>query len=310
MSLYAAVGIDRHSDDNADTDGFGAHVRHQSSADVTLPSMSRSIVLQACFETSISLLTAGLKLIQSVESLGDLNLIDILHEFENEHFLVIAPSLWASIAHKECNFEVQGIDRIMKDIQERLGNPKLSHNSQMHALVVSFLRATMDIWLEPAVMHAPAGMKARDFLSWLMGLIDKGSCQSWNVREQIVSLLDQYVGSDSRGAFWSTHDDDDLEPQPNPVECLKKIAQDRDVRVRYKGAIAVARLFRAASEENPNNDGSLIALVPFYGEIASTQVTLFEKYVHRDYFNSFRRWHLSLTPGMSITSKGCCFWQT
>lgn len=235
--------------------------------------------VDAYLDISVSLLTAGPMLqMQWLEPLGDPRWVDMLLDFSNEAFLVLSPTVWTRVASRECAFGLGGLDRLMDDLEYRLQDPELSHSSQMHSVVISFLQATMHIWIEPSVSRSPIARKARAFFSWLVNLIVKGRCESWRVRDHVVCLLDQYVTLDPSQAFWD-REEDEMEANETPKETIKMVLQDSDVRVRWRAAIAVARLFRYTqnSYQVDPSDQEKDRAAPLYLQVTMTDVATYEK---------------------------------
>lgn len=215
---------------------------------------------------------------QWLEAPGDPRWVDMLLDFTNGAFLLLSPIVWTRVACGECAFGLGGLDRIMDDIECRLQDPELSHNPQMHSVVITFLQATMHIWIEPSVSRSSIARKARAFFTWLVNLVEKGRCESWHVRDHIVCLLDRYITLDVSQAFWD-REEDEMEAKQTPKESIKQMLQDSDVRVRCRAAIAVARLFRFTQNPyqiDPNEQGKDRA-APLYLQVTMTDVATYEK---------------------------------
>ena len=208
---------------------------------------------------------------------NDRSWLEMLKEFNADGFLLLAPPLCASIARRELSFDPSGLDKTLDFFRNSLLAPKHSHSAKVHRLVVTFLRATMHLWIETREVGESVVEKIEALLVWLMELIRKGVAQSWEVREEVVSLFDQYIGVDPGGSFWQS--EQETQPLSDTIDCLKLLARDHDVRVRYKGAITTARLFRlaAATYNLPADAVPALAPSPFYEELVSTEATTFEK---------------------------------
>lgn len=276
------AGIDRHQDDLDDGDGFGNSIRKAQKINTVTLHRSRSI--RSYVSIAVSVLTAGPMLqMQWQEPPGDPQWVEILSELDDERFLVLAPALWAGIADRECSFGLGGLDRIIDDIGSRLGDEQFSHNADVHHSVVSLLDSTMHLWLASSASQGSAGAKVRQLLTWLINLVYAGICDSWRVRSRFVALLDRYVAADPAQTFWSHIEDDDAEPPPRetPVDCLKRLATDRDMRVRYRGVIGTARLFQYTTtvyQASADNQG-ISKVTPLYLEVGLTDTAAYEQYV-------------------------------
>lgn len=255
-------------------------VRKDKMSSVPNTETRRSFSLQTYFSASVSILTAGPMLqMQWKEAPGDPKWVDLLLDFDDDYYLALSPFIWGSVARRELAFGLGGLDRVLDDIEFRLQDFKLSHNTWMHCLVVTLLQNTIHIWLDPSNVQTPITRKCRAFFTWLVNMVERGKCESWRVRDQVVSLLDLYISRDPSQLFWD-RDADEPEANEMPTESLKRLGQDEDMRVRYRAVLAVARLFRHTlnSYVDSFEDSGRQRAAPLYLEVSATDTTTYEKY--------------------------------
>lgn len=219
------------------------------------------------------------------EPAGDPSWVDLILEFDDNAYLILAPAILQSVASRQCAFGLGGLDHVLDDLHDRLRDANLAHNAEMQLLVITFLQSTLHLWLDSSVAQGSVGRKARELFAWLVNMVEKGRCESWRVRDQLVSLLDRYAASDPSQVLWVHAEEDETKPAEDPISSLKRLALDRDVRVRYRAVIGTARLFRYTlnSYQMSSADESSPKASALYVQVSLTDTAVYEKYVPFDY---------------------------
>lgn len=310
-SLLALGGVATQNEDPDEGDGFGSVMRMDKAPSGADANTKKGASLQPYFAAALSIMTAGPMLqMQWKEAPGDPRWVDLLLDFDDDHYLVLAPFAWASVSRRELAFGLGGWDRVLDDLAYRLRGHQLSHNAEMHRLVVYLLQATTHIWLDPSNAQAPMVGNCRALFTWLVNLIEKDRCDSWRVRDQAVILMDHYMYLDPSQAFWG-RDPEDMDASETPSDSLKRLAQDGDIRVRYRAAIAVARLFHHTLNSYQQDSEGLTRerAAPLYLQVSMTDTATFEKCALMLILQA-EEVLLTSPIGMSIISLGSSYWPT
>lgn len=208
-------------------------------------------------QTCVSFLTIGPMLQMGAQGpTRDKMLVDMILNSETDAMLLLAPELFESVARGQFAFGLGDMDRLMEDLESRLLDHTYSRSEAMQLLVIHFLRSTMQLWLAPAVVHGSMGRKVRALLFWLVDMLGARKCRSWRVRDRLITLLDAYLRADTTQSFWvagEDHEDERDVPELDARHCIQFLADDDDVRVRFRSAVACARLFLSVSDSYENS---------------------------------------------------------
>ncbi|KAF8318674.1 hypothetical protein DL93DRAFT_2164855 [Clavulina sp. PMI_390] len=295
-TLYAALlsiggGADR-PDLPDEGDGFGNVMRKDITQNSLGPHSSehQGFSLSFYFASSVAIISAAPILqMQWKEAPGDRKWVDLITAVDNNHFATFALLIWSSVAHGEVEFGLNGWDDVLANLSTRLRNYDLSHNTRMHRVVVELLRATTNLWLDHANSESAMAQDCHTFLSWLINMVCKGVCSSWQVRDDATVLLDRCIALDPYQSLWNARTDEpsqvDDENEISPHRAIKTLARDGDVRVRYRGVIALSHLFQHTesiygSDKDSHSRTSAFKVTPLYLEITNNDAGTFELYEH------------------------------
>ncbi|KAF8317780.1 uncharacterized protein EI90DRAFT_3084965 [Cantharellus anzutake] len=191
----------------------------------------------------LAISSSARKMLQSsgLHPIRDDKLISILlDEVEFVPLAVFLPLLLEGIPRGHYILESTMLDELFDKMHDLLKDSSLSRNETLTLLLIEILRNTMSIWVDPIHLLTDIGCKARDFIFWIVMLLEGGKARSWKVRDQTLRLLEEYLRQDPSEAFWNTGDD---RPTHGPSYWIWSLGTDLDVRVRFRSAVASSRLF-------------------------------------------------------------------
>ncbi|KAL0953735.1 hypothetical protein HGRIS_004926 [Hohenbuehelia grisea] len=247
------------SSSHADRDGF-APIRAtpqpqsgESTSQAVESAFSRRVI-----EICISYLAAA-PILQSSSggSTRDKELTDLVVESAESHtssFLLICPIFLQQVNQRTLTLSSTGLDSLLDTMGELLNDYTHSKSETMQQLAIRLLDSTSHIWLDEQIAAGDIGNKVRQLCGWLSGAARKNKFASWRVRDTLVRFLDRSMKLDPNQSIWQAVDDDEDDDNQQadmlPISLLPMMGEDEDIRVRFRAAVANARLFAAARALN------------------------------------------------------------
>ncbi|EKM50032.1 uncharacterized protein PHACADRAFT_153321 [Phanerochaete carnosa HHB-10118-sp] len=131
------------------------------------------------------------------------------------------------------------LSRFFEFVEEIAGVYECKQDDAFRIMVVSLLRATLDVWIDRTVddvlLH-----QVRELFKWVFTMGQKHSNISWRAADAIVQFLDDYLRKDPSESSWPLADDETSE---TPHTWLHTLAGHVDIRVRFRAVLASARSF-------------------------------------------------------------------
>jgi serine-protein kinase ATM len=184
----------------------------------------------------------------------DKQLVTLLQKCEVSAFLTLAPEFFQSVRMKYLYITLKTAEMLKDRLEEVLRSYSSSRSIRSTMLAIQFLHSTSHLWLQPAVAYSQLWKGVRLLHDWLSGMVSEGKMSSWRVRDRFVCYLDHYLAADPGEVFWSLPVEDyaaeNEEELPQlgkdrlPSHILPRIADDEDIRVRFRLAVANGRLLR------------------------------------------------------------------
>ncbi|KAF6761729.1 hypothetical protein DFP72DRAFT_879464 [Ephemerocybe angulata] len=241
-------------------DDFG-ELKTATSNTANYEAVSRDTVLrQRIHEVNISILTRGpllqtfpeqptrdralLELVaySSPKRMKPPNKPDKSSDANEPWFLMVAPLLFREIraGALECN-DTQLV-LLLEAASGVLSPYQYDRNPESYCLVIRILHSTLPIWTRPAASEKLKELLGK-ILEHLCNNCNKDLMYSWKIRDTFSQFLEEYVSFDPQEATWKC-------PASPPLELLKKLAKDEDIRVRYRTVVSLPRLI-VLSYPNP-----------------------------------------------------------
>ncbi|KAF8480561.1 hypothetical protein JB92DRAFT_3041117 [Gautieria morchelliformis] len=230
--------------------------RHIQIANST-PSTSRAHgrANELCVQICITFLTVAPMLQSGSHSAThDKQLVTLLQKCEASAFLTLAPEFFQSVRMKYLYVTLKTAEMLKDRLEEVLRSYSSARSIRSTMLAIQFLHSTSHLWMQPAVAQSQLCKGVRLLHDWLSGMASEGKMASWRVRDRFVCYLDHYLAIDPGEVFWSppvedyTAKNEGEFPQPDtdrlPSHILPRIADDEDIRVRIRLAVANGRLLR------------------------------------------------------------------
>jgi len=179
----------------------------------------------------------------SLHPVRDNGLINIL--LLEEDFVPLAvflPLLLEAISKRHYTLESIKLDELFDKMGDFLMDSAFSRNESLILLLIETLRCTISIWTNPIQHLTNIGLKARDFVFWVVKLLEEGKSRSWKVRDQTLRLIDEYLRQDPTESFWNA-DHGNGRPSKGPTYWIWSLGSDVDVGVRFRSAVVTSYLF-------------------------------------------------------------------
>ncbi|KAM6497154.1 hypothetical protein JOM56_007627, partial [Amanita muscaria] len=205
------------------------------------------LYLRHIFSVCIGFLTVGPSLQSAAgEPTRDKELMTFIltcAEKTPDNFFVICPMILGKIRQRVLSLAAKILDRLLEALCQLLGVYAYSRSASLQALVIQVLQSTMDLWLTHQVSDSEVGDKILQLCDWLSGALRKKKLGSWSTRDAFSVFLDEYLERDPEQLFWSGTQDNE---SGLPTALLMSLNSDEDIRVRFRIATIVARLFSVA----------------------------------------------------------------
>lgn len=251
LQVLTASQVSTHVGEEEDEDF--SHIQIANSTSST--SRARGGAHELCIQICITFLAVSPMLQSgSHNATHDKQLVTLLQNCEASAFLTLAPEFFQSVRKKHLYIGVKTAEMLTDRLEEVLSKSYDSARSVGSTLLaIQFLHSTSHLWMQPAVADSQLSKKVRLLHDWLSRKVSDGNMASWRVRDRFVCYLDHCLTIDPHEAFLSSTvegpgvaDEETLDMELLPSRMLPKMADDEDVRVRFRLAVANGRLLRAA----------------------------------------------------------------
>jgi ataxia telangiectasia mutated family protein len=188
----------------------------------------------------------------SDEPTRDKELTDLVLDCSPEFFFFVAPVFFSNVQRRILKLTPNNLKRFLDKFSSVVtGSYTFGRREMVLLLLVFFMQSTLPVWLHENVRATDVGKNVGDFLEWLSQLIKKNSARSWKVRDAIARFLDDYLSHDPSQGFWNSEQDlsqntNPVPPDSLPSALLPLMAEDDDIRVRFRVASLNSRLFSIA----------------------------------------------------------------
>ncbi|KAE9399525.1 hypothetical protein BT96DRAFT_965594 [Gymnopus androsaceus JB14] len=253
--LRSIMGQDRSSADMSIDDHFGGsgHGRSQSQGGMGLNPV-QTLAMRSVAGICISFLSVGPLLQQaSGEPTRDKDLTELMLDCaENEstisRFLLVCPVYFDNLRNQNLNLSHNHLDRFLTVLGSLIQGYEYAKNENFLLQLISFLDATLFLWISLAVADPDICDNFRQVAIWFSKYLVNGRFDSWRVRDAITRLCDRYLAQDPTQQVW-------LDPEEkkkdiySPLHVLPTVLADADIRVRFRVAVISAHLFDITKEK-------------------------------------------------------------
>ena len=252
LQVLTSSHVSMNVGEEEDEDFSRIQIANSTSATSRAHGRANELCIQICitFLAVAPMLQSG-----SHNATHDKQLITLLQKCEAPAFLALAPEFLQSVRRKQLYIALKTAEMLTDRLEEVLTT---SYNSSRSIgatmLAIQFLHSTSHLWMQPAATDSQLCKGVRLLHDWLSKMISDGKMASWRVRDRLVCYLDHYLTIDPREEFWSrpveeqgAEDEEDsieLDEDRLPSRILPNMADDEDVRVRFRVAVANGRLLR------------------------------------------------------------------
>ncbi|KAF8630142.1 hypothetical protein AX15_003095 [Amanita polypyramis BW_CC] len=169
-----------------------------------------------------------------------------------EKFLIVFPVVLAKIRHRVLYLNGKTLNTLLDELSKLLQSYAFSRSGRLQRLAVQVLHSTLDIWLTQQNSSDEVADKIRQICDWLSAALRKKKITSWSTRDAFAVFLDEYLERDPGQLTWSITNENEDDEERNerlaelPTALLMIMNSDEDIRVRFRSATVVGRLFSAA----------------------------------------------------------------
>jgi ataxia telangiectasia mutated family protein len=245
--LLESSGSQEHAMDVDEKDGFGpirTTTRQNTSPDMISEDGTRS--MQRLMQICIGFLACGPYLQSSFgKAARDLELTQLILKSVDDpnKFKVACPILFRFVRQKIFHSSVKTLHRCLRDFGDILRQYSYSKQQSVIIAFLDFLHSALCVWKADDDLAKAAHSDLREFYAWLSGLLVKGTCRSWALRDAIARFFGRYLEEDPTQETWTGDSEDTDQRVYPPLAFLPRLNNDRDIRVRFRAAIINAGLF-------------------------------------------------------------------
>ncbi|KZT10138.1 uncharacterized protein LAESUDRAFT_748044 [Laetiporus sulphureus 93-53] len=265
--LPVPISEDRSSHTIDIDDGF-APVRTSQTA---TPQGRRNLHLD---QGGIELCVTGLAVIPALQCASDEptrdgDLTQLVLDLADEAFFLVAPVFLNHVRQRTLSISSTVMGEWLEKLGSLLTPYEYSRSEKLQLLALEFLESTMHLWLQPRLASSEVGWRIGELWRWFHDTLSEGYIGSWKIRDRLVQFLNIYLMRDPGQVGWKTCTDDGEgesqsqnavfdrrkseeqqknKPSISPIAILSTRSADDDIRVRFRAAVANARLFSIAHE--------------------------------------------------------------
>jgi len=194
-----------------------------------------------------------------------------------ENFLIVFPVLLTKIRQRVLYLGEKTLNLLLDELSRLLRLYAFSRSGRLHRLAIQILHSTIKLWSISSISAGEVGEKIRAICDWLSEALRKKKIDSWLTRDAFTMFLDEYLEHDPQQFAWSIAEQDEDDEKRNerlaglPTSLLMLMNSDEDMRVRFRNASVVGRLFSAA--RRTGYDPMLV-----YGELRNYFTKNLDKY--------------------------------
>lgn len=235
-----------------DDDGFEP-IRIASSIPTSNSPATDASALQKLHEIYIPMLTRGPRF-QSSEAMStkDRALMECVAKAartQQDWFLMVAPIVFEEIHSENLSCDPKQMSTLLVGIGNLSSTLEHTGCPNVTVLAIQLLHSTLNLWARshPLCDLDETHSKIMVGLPSLVKLSVQ-ELSAWKVRDAFVQFLEAYVSTDPSESLWRG----DRTLRERPLSILKVMVRDRDVRVRYRAAIAMPRVMITSETSRKN----------------------------------------------------------
>lgn len=239
---------DSHAMDIDEADGFGGP---SSLGAFSSSSYSGSTIVPRVVDATINISLSTLSVLPVLQSSSgeptrDKSLVELILNCDGEDLLILGPALLRNMQQRTLNFSPLNFGELLEKLGDMLKEYQWSRSERLMTFIINLLHSSMHIWLPKGVAESDVGDHVRTLCHWLVDVLSKyeGGAKSWSCRDSLVRFLHKYLERDPSEEVWTDFGQSDVEA--SPISLLPNFAQDEDVRVRFRAAIANAHTLSPA----------------------------------------------------------------
>ncbi|KDQ11887.1 hypothetical protein BOTBODRAFT_162335 [Botryobasidium botryosum FD-172 SS1] len=201
----------------------------------------------ACISVIVSFLTVAPMLqSNSSEPTRDTNLYELfLSPDDNVIFFLLGAELSKGVRNGKLFLSNTDFERILLRFGGLLTTHTFSRNPALHLLLIHFLEHTIAIWSADSVSNGNIGDNIYDLFGWLSKSFASAKQPHWQVRDRYLLLMDRYLLLYPNQHFFEGRGVE----ATLPTSVMPHALRDDDIRVRFRGAVVCARLFKRDTPE-------------------------------------------------------------
>lgn len=187
----------------------------------------------------------------SGEPTRDKELTELLLDCADEHpekFLLVCPPWLDNVRRKSFSLSSSALNRFLDEMDSLLRRYAYSRREEMHRLIILLLQSTLHIWSGSQTLTDETACKVQELCHWLSGLVLESKISAWRARDSLAVFFDRYLAADPEQISWSASFEDDEVADLLPSALLPLMSSDKDIRVRFRIAPLIARLFLVAHQ--------------------------------------------------------------
>lgn len=259
-------------------DGFGP-IQVANATNATSRAQNR--MKDVCIELCINFLAVA-PMLQSgtLTPTRDRSLVELVTASDPAAFLVIAPHYLECVRRKQVFFSDKHSEEFANLLNQLVVKfYATSGNLASYLLAIQFVHSTSHLWMPGQDTYSKLNMAVRSVHGLIQKWISRGKMEaSWKLRDRLICYLDHYLSIDPRETRWGLpllKDADagtPAEDNASPSHLLPEMADDSDVRVRFRAAVANARLLLTSDKAHSN-------LGQLYTRVFQSLTSFIDKYV-------------------------------
>jgi hypothetical protein len=189
-----------------------------------------------------SLATFPALLSSSGEATRDAELFTLICQFEDEAFFALTSTYLHYVHLQMLHLSSSNLTKLLDEIAARAGAYAFSGSDEMSLLLVTVLRSTVHIWASATSEDGELVSKVDALCAHTMSFWERRRTPSWEVADAMACFLDDYLRANPSETAWG-------ESLPMDAHTfLHSLAENADIRVRWRSAVASARSFEVAKE--------------------------------------------------------------
>ncbi|KAJ3839321.1 hypothetical protein F5878DRAFT_130270 [Lentinula raphanica] len=202
----------------------------------------------------------------SGEATRDRELTELMLEgarVDIRRFLLACPVYFDSIRKQTLSLGPSHLAQFISIFGDHLRSYSNIKSEGFNLQVISFLDATLSLWLNLAPTHENTADDFWALVNHYTGQLQRDKLKHWRIRDSVARLCDKYIVLDPTQHAWLDEETD------SPMHILPSLIGDVDIRIRFRAAAINARMF-----EIPGDPMAL------YDTIRQNYTTQLEQFEH------------------------------